>query len=452
MDDITDSQADARPVKPGALQPPNRDRNRTNDLKKLNLACWGIFGAFLMIRFIVPLSNQLKTGVQTLKILPADFIYFYGIGRIANHYPLANLYDYVLQLKVFNEIYPLSEGAYGPSPYPPFVALFFAPFARLPFGSAFALWMTTSLFIYLIGVGAAINAIFPREPLKASLFFCYALAFYPFLIGTLINGQLAAVAVFAIGLTIAGERSGKLFLSGLALSILAYKPTLLVLIVPLLVLTRRFRAIGGLIAGCAALFIVSTAFGGFAVWPAYARFVRMFGRVASLTDRSGLPLTNFVDIGSCLQAIAGGRSVAATAAALIATCVVAVALSVLWWRSAKASRPAQLLAWATALTWTLLINIYVPIYDTVLVVVAIVLTLGALRELGWKSATDLFAFAAIFTLGASWITSPFAADHHVQMLSIFLAILGCSQLYFLYGALGSKAQTKPAAEAPAPGR
>ena len=452
MDDIPEPAVDGRPVRPGTLQRPNPGRDRTNDLKTLNLACWGVFAAFLMVRFIVPLGIQLKTGVQLLKILPADFIYFYGIGRIANHYPLANLYDYVLQLKVFNEIYPLTAGAYGPSPYPPFVALFFAPFARLSFGAAFALWMTTSLVLYLIGIGAAINAVFPSQPLKASLFFCYALAFYPFLVGTLINGQLAAVAVFAIGLAIAGERGGKLFLSGLALSILAYKPTLLVLIVPLLVLTRRFRAIGGLIAGWAALFLVSTLFGGFAVWPAYARFVRMFGRVASLTDRSGLPLTNFIDIGSCLQALAGGRSVAATAATLTATCVVVIALCVLWWRSAKAARPAQLLAWAAALTWTLLINIYVPIYDTVLVVIAIVLTLGALRELGWRSATDLFAFAAIFTLGASWITSPFAADHHVQLLSIFLAILGCSQIYFLYRALRWEAPPQEAAETPALGR
>ncbi len=95
----------------------------TPGLKEMNLACWGVFAALLVTRFCYPLWIQFKTGVGSFHILPADFIYFYGIGRIANEYPLARLYDYNLQLKTFNEIYALHDGAYGPSPYPPFVAL-----------------------------------------------------------------------------------------------------------------------------------------------------------------------------------------------------------------------------------------------------------------------------------------------------------------------------------------
>ena len=45
--------------------------------------------------------------------------------------------DYSLQQKIFNGINPApGEGFYGPSPYPPFVALFFSLFARLPFNWA----------------------------------------------------------------------------------------------------------------------------------------------------------------------------------------------------------------------------------------------------------------------------------------------------------------------------
>src|ERR1039458_1897075 len=81
-------------------------------LKEMNLACWGLFAALLVTRFCYPLWIQYKTGVGSIHIRPADFIYFYGIGRIVNEYSLTKLYDYGLQLRTFNEIYPLQDGAY----------------------------------------------------------------------------------------------------------------------------------------------------------------------------------------------------------------------------------------------------------------------------------------------------------------------------------------------------
>jgi hypothetical protein len=412
-------------------------------LKELSLGCWGLLLAFVIVRFAVPLVIQLRTGVQTMHLLPADFIYFYGIGRLAREYPLTYLYDYVLQLRVFNQIYPLQDGAYGPSPYPPFVALFFSLFARLPFGAAFAIWMLASLALYTAGIGAIAKRAFAGAPFESSIVYCLALGYYPFLFGTLINGQLAAAAVFAVGMAIAAETSDRPFLSGLALSALAYKPTLLLVILPMLVLTRRFRALGGFGAGCGVLFLMATAFGGFAIWPAYANFLHLFGRVAGLSDRSGLPLWKFVDAGSCLQAIAGGRSTIATATTLAATALIAIVLAMLWWKSARAARPVQSLVWSTAITWTLLISVYVPIYDAILVVPAMVLTIGALKELGWRTACNWIVFLAAAIEAASWATSSIAIAHRVQLLSIALALLGCSQLILLYCAIFAHERRQP---------
>jgi hypothetical protein len=404
-------------------------------LKELTLACWGALAAFLIVRVAVPAWIGFRTGADTLHILPADFIYFYGIGRIAHEYPLARVYDYTLQLKVFNQVYPLHDGAYGPSPYPPFVALFFSLFARLPFIGAFALWMAVSLALYLIGIGAAVKGVFAGEPLKTSLAFCLSIGFYPFLIGTLINGQLAAIAVCAVGLSVAAERSGRQVRSGFALALLAYKPTLLPLLLPMLLLTRRFRALGGFVAGLGALFCVATAFGGFAIWADYAHFLSLFGRVASFSDRSGLPLWKYVDLGSCLQALAGGASKTATMIAFAVTGAIAVVLCVLWLKSAKVSRGAQPLVWATALTWTLLINIYVPVYDSVLAAASVLLTLAALESLGWSRAVRWMVFVAAFTLAASWFTSAIAIAYRVQLLSIALAVLGTLQIHLLQRAI-----------------
>lgn len=415
---------------------PSRILGPTPGLKEMNLACWGVFAAFLVTRFCYPLWIQFKTGVGSFHILPADFIYFYGIGRIANEYPLARLYDYSLQLKTFNEIFALHDGAYGPSPYPPFVALCFSPFARIPFVPAFFLWASVSLALYLTGIAAAVKGFFPWERLKVSLIFCFALAFAPFLHSTLANGQIGSVAVCSIGIAIAQERRSRLFSSGMALSILAYKPTLLLLLIPMLLLTRRLRTLSGFITGVMALILATTAFAGTQIWTSYAHFLHYFGRVAGLDGQPVLRLWKYVDFSSFFQTVCGGRTMTETVLFIFVTGVIAVVLAALLWKSAGSGRPAQSLAWAATLTWTLLLNVYVPAYDCVLATLAVILTLGALRELEWSTAMRWVIFLSIFICVASWDSDAIAVRHGIQVLTILLAIFGLGQLILLRRVIG----------------
>jgi len=406
-------------------------------LKELNLACWGLFAGLLITRFGVPLGMQFKTGVGPFHIRPADFIYFYGIGHIANQYPLTRLYDYSLQLKIFNELYslPSNQGAYGPSPYPPFVALFFSLFARVAFEPAYFLWAAVSLSLYVTGIAATVKDIFPREGLKSSLIFCFALAYCPFLFNTLTNGQIASLAVFSVGLAIFQERHAKLFSSGLALSILAYKPTLLLLVIPMLLVTRRFKTFCGFMTGTALLAMAATACAGIQIWPAYARFLSFFGRFVGLQGSSILALRQYVDIKSFIQAVCGGWSKAGLVLLTSAAIVIVTGLAVMLWKSAGAGRPAQSLAWAATLTWTLLLNVYVPVYDSILVSIAAALTLGALIELGWKTAMGWMIVLAVVISAGSWELDTLAQSHSIPFLSIPLALLGLGQLYLLYRAI-----------------
>jgi hypothetical protein len=414
---------------------PSRVLGPAPGLKEMNLASWGLFAGLLVTRFCFPLWVQFRTGVGTLHLRPADFIYFYGIGRIANRYPLTRLYDYSLQLKTFNQIFPLHEGAYGPSPYPPFVALFFSLFARLPFVPAFFLWAGVSLALYMAGIAAAVKGIFPGEGLKASLLFCFALAFSPFLYSTLTNGQIGTVAVFSLGLAILQERRCRPFASGMALSILAYKPTLLLLLIPMLLLTRRFRTLYGFMTGVALLILAVTACAGLQIWPAYAHFLGFFGRVAGLGGQPVLWLWKYVDFSSFFQTLCG-RSKTELALLIAVTSAIAAWLAVWLWKSVGSGRPAQSLAWAATLTWTLLLNVYVPVYDSVLAVMAVVLTLGALHELGWRVAAGWTAFLSVLVCAASWQTDAIGESYGIQLLTIFFAVLGLGQLYLLRRAMG----------------
>jgi len=47
---------------------------------------------------------------------------------------------------------------------------------------------------------------------------------------------------------------------------------------------------------------------------------------------------------------------------------------------AGCGKPAQILVWAATLTWTLVLNLYVPIYDSVLVVLSVIATAGVVKH------------------------------------------------------------------------
>lgn len=419
----------------GLLQWPYRFLGPLPGLKEMNIVCWGLFVGWLVTRFFFPLWLQFRHMPGSIHILPDDFIYFYGIGHIAYRYPLARLYDFSLQLKVFNEIFHSQDSTYGPSPYPPFVALFFSMFARVPFILAFFLWAVVSLTLYLVGIGVVLREVFPRERLKVSLSFCFALAFSPFLRNTLLNGQIATVAVCSVGLAISEERHSRPFVSGLALSILAYKPTLLLLLIPMLLLTRRFRTFCGFITGVSILGLTATSFAGVQIWTAYAQFLGAFGRIAGLNGQSSLLLWQYIDLRAFILSACGAGGMPERIVFITVLSMIAAWIAVLLWKSVAIGRTGQYLAWAVTLTWTLLLNVYVPVYDSILLSLAALLTLGALRDLKWSAAAGWVIALLAFICVASWETDAIVVNHGGQILSLLLAVFGVIQIYLLQRAI-----------------
>jgi len=408
-------------------------------MKEINVACWFQFIALLLIIFVA-LGAQIKNQSGIFRDWRCDFIVMYGIGHIANEYSTAHLYDYDLQKKVFNEIHPAPAGTYIPSPYPPFVALFLSLFARFPFNQAYVLWAGTSLILYAAGIGAALRGVFPGERLQNSLIFCLALEFSPFMISTLANGQLASIAVASVGMAVLQETDSKPFRSGLALSVLTYKPSLLLLLIPMLFLTRRFKTLLGFMAGAAMLIAATTAFTGIQIWSAYAHILSQFGKVAGLNGHSSLNLPKFIDFNSFSYLFPGGRSWVGLAILFTVITTITAWLALLLWKSATGGRAVQYLAWASTLTWTLLLNVYVPIYDSILAVIAIILTLGALKQLKLSAAMGWAVFLSVLIFAVSWVTVPIAVSHQIQLLSILLGILGLGQLVLLSRAIRQKSR------------
>lgn len=395
-------------------------------LKEINVVCWALFCMCIVAPSVVIFTMQMRAGN-----LSVDFVYFYGIGQIAKTHPAIDVYDYRLQQDVFNKIQPKHDGLYGPSPYPPFVSQFFRLFATLSFEHAFFLWSAISLVLYLAGITLALRAFFPDDPLTQSLVSCLALAFSPFLVNTIGNGQLSSIGFFFLVLALLAERRSRPILSGLALSVLIYKPTLLLIFLPMLVITRRLKTLLGLTAGAGALFLIATFLGGVRIWPTYLHFLDSFGRASGIHGQSSLRLWKYVDLNSFSYAVRDGRSRIALAFLVCFVMAVAIWAGVAWWKSAGDNDPQQSLAWAAAIAWTMLVNVYVPIYDSILIVIAIIISLSALRRLKWMRARDWVVFLAVSMFAIAWMTEPVAKRYGVQLLTLALLAFAVTITYLL---------------------
>jgi hypothetical protein len=316
-------------------------------------------------------------------------------------------------------------------------------FARLPYVTAYLLWLFISVLLYLAGVIGITRRFLSRNPLHVSLVCCLALSFYPFAVSLIVQGHLSAIGFFAVALAILAEGQGNQFLSGLALSACLYKPTLVVLLLPMLLVTGRVKAILGFFAGGAGLVLLATILKGAAIWPGFFRMSRNFAELSvGLDTRSFLNLENYVDLTSFSSLFPGGRS--RIGLTIIAACIgwIAFALVKAWWKSRAAGKPVTTLIWAATLTWTPVVNLYVPMYDSILVVLGLIMTAGALKILGSQSFNHGFNRLYLALYASCWIAQRFAGATGIQIITILLAGLGI----FQFALLREMAELHPAPE------
>jgi hypothetical protein len=403
---------------------PERILGPAPGLAEINLVCWGCFLAFL----VVPLGVLAYRHELRVESHDRDFVYFYGLGRILNEYPSYRLYDYALQKEVFSEIHPLKEGTYGPSPYPPIVAMAFRPLAGLNFPAAYGIWLLVSLVLYSAGLHLLGRLVFAGERLRRSLLYCLGLSFGPFVIDTLFNGQLAAIAFFAFTMALQAERVKHHFIGGIALSLCLYKPTLLVLVLPMMLVTGRWRMLAGFALGGASMALLVTLVEGIGVWSGYFHLLMYLGNASTgLQTRSLILLWKYIDFSAFSALLPGGRSLPGLLVLGGFSGWAASKLVRTWWRSRACSRESALLVWAPTITWTLLLNIYVPIYDSILIVISVVITVGAAAR-QTRILHSWISLLWVSIAGSSWITQRVAENTSIQIFTILVAVFGLLQL------------------------
>lgn len=322
--------------------------------------------------------------------LGADFTGFYVAGTILNGGSPERLYDLEFQSQLYHQLLPgAPAGERLPYVYPPFFTLLFCPLAALPYSWAYLVWLALSVALLLASLGLTVQdapTLVGRDRLTALLL---CLSFEPLVIECWLGGQTSVFGLFWLTLALRCDRCGQSLASGLALSVCLYKPTLLLLLLPMLAIAGRWRTLLGFGLGAAAWLGLSLLAVGWQTCFEYGLLLTQFTKAAAGAS-TVLPAWKYVDLVSFMRLLTGGIS-AAGWAALLVVAVAVVYPQALAWRRIVAStdgsesldarhRPAVMQVWSSTITWTLVLNLYVGIYDTVLVLPGLLLTADVLRS------------------------------------------------------------------------
>jgi glycosyl transferase family 87 len=368
----------------------------------LRVRPWQAAVTTVAIGVLCVLAESQVAALRSGKPLQREFMAFYTVGYVLNRSPEV-LYDPDAFNQTYHELFPaVPTGVRQLYGHAPFEAVVFRPFAVLSFERALVAWQILSL--VLIGAGLTLvwrsGESLPWRQLPLPLL--VALSFQPVAVACIVRGQVSALPFFWIAVAIWCQGRGREYWSGGALALCLAKPTLLVLLFPMLIVGWRRRALIGFTAGAGVLVVVSLAVVGWRGCVDYAAVVLRFGGLATTAGKSFL-LSEYVDINSFLRVATGGSSrLALGGLALMGAGVVPWLAKI--WRDARQGDSATLgLAWASTLTWTTVLNLYVPAYDTSIVLSGIVLMVQWLNRVNRGTVPMALRVLLVLLYVAPWV-------------------------------------------------
>ena len=383
------------------------------------------FSVFALIAGLIACGLSLYYGFRGEPFMGrpmgSDFVQFYAAGKLLNQHQPARIYDDASFSPLQHEILPaMSPTQMLIFAYPPVIAQLFRPFARLPYKWAYCAWLVFSLGLYAISLWLLFRDWACASYRRTA--FLLALSAPMYTLETWIGGQLSVIAFFAVVLFISCvEKRWPLF-AGLALGLATYKPSLMAIPLAMIVVGGCWRMLAGFCGSSALLVLGSVATGGVGVFRLWMVRMKVFAAIAT-TNEAILRRTKYVDLNSFFTILFGPSSIERAIAA-VATSAAFLFLAWSWWRLRRESHEVQRYLWAATLTWTLLINIYAPVYDTILLVPAAALVARSLVDQRKKPEQAGLQVWLIVLWLAPWVTQSWADYLRLQILTPVLAGFG----------------------------
>ncbi len=392
-------------------------------LRWISVAVLIVGGVLLCVSFATSDRGQTSFGQP----LGNDFAGFFVAAQILDHGQAAQLYDRALHDQLYHELLPkLDPNDSIPYVHPPFVAGVLRPLTWLPYEAAVALWLLASLSLFMAGVWLLTRSSSDVLREQAGLVMLLALSFEPFLMECWLGGQLSAVGFFSYALAWYFLNRNRPISAGMALGLSFYKPTLLLLTLPLLVIGRRWRILMGMTITGVLLAGLSFALVGWDVSVGYLDVLLSFRKS---TSGGGLQILTwkYVDLNNALRMLWSGPSSARMAMFAVLACLPFGWLAVSWSRWERLTLPQRQWLWAATLAWLPILNLYVGIYDSIFVVQSVLLAADVLlRER--RSTTSLtdsgLAYWTLAIALTSWFSQPLARISGVQVYTLTVIGLG----------------------------
>ncbi|MGE0129698.1 MAG: glycosyltransferase family 87 protein [Blastocatellales bacterium] len=402
-------------------------RLNPSDIRSICLIVLATYSIILAVSFATQKSGRTVFGAQ----LGADFGAYYVAGRIFNRVEPGRIYDRDLQREVYQELFPAAPpGEDLPYVNAPFFILPFILLSRLPYAWAYPCWFLISLGLFVAGFNLIWKSLeaMPGDSRRTALLM--GLSFMPFLVECLAGGQTSAVGFFFLALTLVCERQGRLLLSGIALAFCLYKPTLLMLVLPMLIVTRRYAALAGFAIGGSLLTVVSLLAAGWQGCLGYLKTLFFFAQTSTGAEAT-MKSWKYVDINSFFRLLLSDYFYLRWWL-IAATFLAGFLLLVKAWRIAdRKSEAPQGLVWAATITLTPVLNVYTGIYDATIVALGALLTTNAFYQRANGSRPEFapaYKFILLLLYVAPWFTQSLARTAGIQIYTLVLAAFGFYQL------------------------
>ena len=213
--------------------------------------------------------RQLPVGTYAADVHVArDFVHFYSQGVATREHDAHALYGRDSLAAVVDRVVPVKVEWKFPPVYGPQVGLFFAPLARLPYVPALLTWLAVSV----TGYAALLYLVWRtcrtlrRERWTTMLLMAGA----PGLYFTLSFGQASLIGLACTTALWLALRQDRMFLAGLAVGALAYKPQFGLVAAFVFVLAGEWRVVAGAVVAIAVQAAISLFYWDAGIFSAYA--------------------------------------------------------------------------------------------------------------------------------------------------------------------------------------
>jgi hypothetical protein len=366
----------------------------------------------LAIGFLIHLLSG--EGASTLiGRVGGDYPCFYAAGRIIAQGEGRSLYNSERQQSEQSGLFPGNQEVFIPFPYPPHVALFYAPLSLLPYRLSYC-------FHTLLMIGAVLLGIWSVRPFgnisrnQWLSIFAVALLYYPLFRG-ITGGSNTAITLSLIALCWRMVTEKQDLFAGVFLGLLLFKPQYALPLIGLFLLSGRWKTAGvsalmGLILWSIGVWVQG--WNWVREWLSYSYWVT---RVAAEIDKQ-----NAISWIGFFESIGGTESRLATVVGIIFAGATAAITCWVWWKAGPRGDLSREMG--VAICCILLIPPHVFYYDAGLVALPWIVMLSC----DWKYKPELIL--GVWVMGFTQVAAQWLRFSPIFPVVVFTFAMGLWKL------------------------